>query len=360
MYNRNASPGGNEGGGPAEPSAKAARLPDVARLAGVSTATADRVLNNRPGVRPATAQRVLKAALELAYILESEAQAPEHKPMRLAFLLPAGTNRYLNMLGRIVADSTPQTTGHNAKCRVEHIRSFNPDLLARTLIATARSADGIAFMALEHPAVREAVNALAERGVPTVTLISDLQNSRRVAYLGLDNRASGRTAGYLIARFIGQREAKVAMIAGSRSYRAHEEREMGFLHLFEEMFPAITVVGLREGRDDEAQNYRQMRALLAQHPDLAGIYNIGGGAGGVGRALKETRREQETVFIGHGLTPDTRALLIDGTMDAVITQNPYRTLTGCVTIFANLRAGRDPMAGVDAPRSEIIFRENLP
>ena len=69
------------------------------------------------------------------------------------------------------------------------------------------------------------------------------------------------------------------MIAGSLSYRAHEEREMGFLHLFEEMFPAIEVVGLREGHDDEAQELPPDRALLAQHPDLAGIYNIGGARG---------------------------------------------------------------------------------
>jgi LacI family transcriptional regulator len=360
MYKYNSPVLRHGGGRAAEDIGKPARLPDVALLAGVSTATADRVLNKRPGVRHATAQRVLNAAVKLGYILESEARGPEAKPMRLVFLLPAGTNQYLNMLGRMVADSAPQLAGYNVRCRVESIRSFNPDLLARALTANARSADGIAFMALEHPAVREAVNALAERGVPTVTLISDVQNSCRVAYLGLDNRGSGRTAAYLIARFIGQRAAKVAMIAGSRSYRAHEEREMGFLHLFEELFPAITVVGLREGRDDEAQNYRQMRALLAQHPDLAGIYNIGGGASGIGRALKETRREQETVFIGHGLTADTRALLLDGTMDAVITQNPQLTLMSCAAVFANVRAGRDPMAGVDAPRSEIVFRENLP
>ncbi len=52
------------------------------------------------------------------------------------------------------------------------------------------------------------------------------------------------------------------MIAGSLSYRAHEEREMGFLHLFEELFPAIKVVGLREGHDDADRNYRQTRMLL--------------------------------------------------------------------------------------------------
>ncbi|KAG1274906.1 hypothetical protein G6F64_015013 [Rhizopus arrhizus] len=86
-------------------------------------------------------------------------------------------------------------------------------------------------MALEHPVVREAVNTLAQQGVPTVTLISDLANSARTAYVGLDNRAAGRTAGYLIARFIGLRAAHVALIAGSRHYRAHEERESGFLQL---------------------------------------------------------------------------------------------------------------------------------
>ena len=46
----------------------------------------------------------------------------------------------------------------------------------------------------------------------------------------LDNRAAGRTAGYLVGRFIGARKGKVAMIAGSLSYRGHEESEMGFLH----------------------------------------------------------------------------------------------------------------------------------
>lgn len=339
---------------------KAARLPDVARLAKVSTATADRVLNRRPGVREATAQRVLKAALELGYIQQGEVQPAEAKPMRITLLLPAGSNRYLNLLGRLAADGMAQISPHHARCRVEYIQSFSPELLARALMANARGTDGIAFMAPEHPAVREAVNTLAERGVPTVTVISDVQNSARVAYLGLDNRAVGRTAGYLIARFIGARAAKVAMIAASRSYRAHEEREMGFLHLFEELFPAITVVGLREGHDEEAQNYRQMRALLTQHPDLAGIYNIGGGAVGVGKALAEARRGDDIVFIGHGLTPDTRTLLIEGTMDAVITQSPQRTLASCLAIFANLRAGLDPLQGVEMPRSEIVFRENLP
>src|SRR3954451_21049206 len=224
-----------------------ARIDDVARLSGVSAATVDRVLNQRPGVRAVTVQRVIKAAHELGYLVEGTLPAQALKPSRLCFLLPAATNRFLNMLGRLIVASQDQLASFNMRARVEHIESLKPDLLAQELVRLGREVDGIVFMAIEHPAVREAVDVLAERGVPTVTLISDIANTRRVAYVGLDNRSAGRTAGYLIARFIRSVPAQVAMIAGSLSYRAHEEREMGFLHLFGEEFPDVEVVGLREG-----------------------------------------------------------------------------------------------------------------
>lgn len=344
---------------------KVARIPDIARVAGVSTATVDRVLNKRPGVRTGTVQRVLRAAVKLDYVpAETEARASvasPPQPMRLSFLLPAGHNRFIRMLGDMVGYSQEHWAPFNVTCRAEFIESFNPHALAAALLRHGKRSDGIAMMALEHPAVREAVNALAAQGIPVITLISDLSASARAAYIGLDNRAAGRTAGYLIGRFIGARTAaKVALIAGSRSYRAHEEREAGFLHVIDELFKRLQVVGLREGQDDAEKNYRQTRALLDQHAELAGIYNIGGASDGVARALKEAGRDHKVVFVGHGLTPDTRALLIDGSMDAVITQSPHTTLMSCVRIFTNLRERRDPLSGVEATRSQVIFRENLP
>ncbi len=347
-----------------------ARIPDIAHLAGLSTATVDRVLNKRAGVRQATVQRVLRAAAELDYLPGVDVAAAAAaaaamptaavRPMRLSFLLPAGHNRFIRMLGEMVGYSQEHWTPFNVRCRTEFIESFNPQELAAAVRRHGKSADGIALMALEHPAVREAVHELVERGMPVLTLISDLSNSRRTAYLGLDNRAAGRTAGYLLGRFIGARAAQVALIAGSRSYRAHEEREAGFHHVLSEMFGQLEVVGLREGHDDSEQNYRQTRSLLEQHPQLAGIYNIGGASDGVARALKDAGRDQKVVFIGHGLTPDTRALLIDGSLDAVITQSPQATLAAAVRIFANHRDGKEVLAGVETMRGQVIFRENLP
>src|SRR3546814_11372224 len=95
-------------------------------------------------------------------------------------------------------------------------------------------------------------------------------------------------------------------------------------------------VGLRAGYDEPDTNYRQTLALLKEHPDLAAIYNIGGGAEGIGQALKERGKQHDIVFIGHGLTPDTRGLLIDGGMDAVINQSHLTTIRNSIRIFPNL------------------------
>lgn len=340
---------------------KRSNIADIARQAGVSTATVDRVLNHRPGVRTATVQHVLKVAAELNYLPESELyHALRPQAMRILFVLPSGKNRYLNMLGDYASNAHEQFERYHVQCRTRYVDGFDPHKLAETLLHEGKRVDGIAFMALEHPIVREAVNTLAERQIPTVTLISDLSHSARQAYVGLDNRAAGRSAGLLMGRFIGERTGHVAMIAGSRYYRGHEERELGFQHLLEEKFPNLALIGLREGNDDMTTNYKQTHLLLEQYPDLIGIYNIGGASDGVAQALKEAKIDQRTVFIGHGLTPDTRALLIDGSMDVLINQNLHQTVVNTVRIFANIRENLKPMAGIEPTQINIILNENLP
>ena len=76
--------------------------------------------------------------------------------------------------------------------------------------------------------------------------------------------------------------------------------------------------------------------------------------------LRESGRAGRVVFVAHGLTPDTRALLIDRTLDAVLTQSPQSVVHACVRILSNARDGRDPMAGVEPVRFSIVMRENLP
>ncbi|PMZ24099.1 LacI family transcriptional regulator, partial [Pseudomonas sp. FW306-02-F04-BA] len=82
---------------------------------------------------------------------------------------------------------------------------------------------------------------LVEAGIRLVTLVSDVPAAPRSAYVGIDNRVAGRTAALLMGRFLGGRTGHLAMMVGSRSYRGHEEREMGFRSVLSEEFPHLTV-----------------------------------------------------------------------------------------------------------------------
>ena len=65
-------------------------ITDVARRAGVSVATVDRVLNGRLKVREETARRVLDAAHEIGYhaaSLIAQRLQPELRKMRFGFVL---------------------------------------------------------------------------------------------------------------------------------------------------------------------------------------------------------------------------------------------------------------------------------
>ena len=73
------------------------------------------MLNQRPGVRATTVQRVLKAASELGYVADGALPAQALKPWRLAFVLPAGTNRFLNMLSRLIGSSQDQFASFNMR-----------------------------------------------------------------------------------------------------------------------------------------------------------------------------------------------------------------------------------------------------
>lgn len=334
-------------------------LVDVAREAGVSPATVDRVLNNRTGVRSRTREIVLNTAQRLGYISDETkiSDSALDDLVKLDFILPLGTNSFIAALHQQL-----ESQGANRPdlaVNIHTIEGFNPDSLARKLLELRGRTQGVGVIALDHPTVREAIRTLSSDGVKLVTLASDILHVPRVAYVGIDNRQAGRLAGHVLGRFLGTSEPKkVALFAGSLSYRGHEEREMGFRHIFSEEFPKLQIVELREIKDDRERAFQEASTLLDHYTDLAGIYNIGGGNQGIGRALKERNRGNTVVFVGHEATDGNKALLLDGTLDAVIDQNPRVEAREALNILMHSVKGLP--YDYHAPRLQIIFKENLP
>ncbi|NVP55195.1 substrate-binding domain-containing protein [Mycoplana rhizolycopersici] len=332
-------------------------LIDIAREAGVSSATVDRVLNNRNGVKERTREVVMEAARRLGYVSAGSPAGLVDSRVRLDFVLPAGTNTFIaNLLQQLESQAAARP---DLDVRIHSIEGFNPDTLARTLRELHGQTMGVGVIALDHPTVREAMRSLSAAGVPIVTLVSDILHVPRIGYIGIDNRAAGRLGGYLLGRFLGHGvKRKVALFAGSLSYRGHEEREMGFRHIIADEFPDLEVVELREIRDDRDRAFEEATALFRRHPDLAGIYNIGAGNSGIGRALVESGLARDLIFVGHELTEHTKTLLLSGVMDAVIDQNPRVEAREALSMLGLTAKGRP--IDYHPPRLQVIFRENIP
>ncbi len=128
----------------------------------------------------------------------------------------------------------------------------------------------------------------------------------------------------MLGRFLGTAgPKKVALFAGSLSYRGHEEREMGFRHILAEEFPNLQIVELREMRDDREKAYSRGDQRCSTATPTSPASTISAPATRASRArLQERGRERSVVFIGHEATDGNKALLLDGTIDAVIDQNP--------------------------------------
>lgn len=332
---------------------------EIAREAGVSSATVDRVLNNRAGVRHRTREIVMETARRLGYVADASepGEASSGTAVRLDFILPFGTNTFVKNLQRELESQGAARPG--LEVAVATIEGFNPDSLARALQELHGKTKGVGVIALDHPTVREAIRDLSASGVKVVTLASDILHVPRIAYIGIDNRAAGRLAGYLLARFLGTTERKkVALFAGSLSYRGHEEREMGFRHILAEEFANLEIVELREMNDDRERAFAEATNLLERHADLAGIYNIGAGNQGIARALKSKGRAGKVVFVGHELTEHNKAFLLDGTFDAVIDQNPRVEAREALNIL--IHSIRGLSYEQHQPRLQVIFRENIP
>jgi LacI family transcriptional regulator len=334
---------------------------DIAREAGVSLATVDRVLNARPRVRASSVRLVQNAVDKLGYVRDvSAANLAKRKEYRFAFVIPDSKSQFVETI-RVALNEVKQVPGPD-RISVETILApaDDPNATARILIGLdAAQFDGVAIMCPETPQVRDAVMRLKQAGLAVVALVSDLPSSERDHFVGVDNVAAGRTAGALMGRFLCGKAGKVLVISGSLSSRDSIERRFGFDSILAERFPSAEVLPTIESRDDNHRLISIVKQVMAAYRDVIGIYALGSGNAAILDALRATGRIKSCILIMHELTPTTRAALEADEVDVVIMQNVGHLVRSSIRV---LRAYSDRSAIVDSQekiRIEIVMKENL-
>jgi LacI family transcriptional regulator len=332
---------------------------DIAREAGVSLATVDRVLNARPGVRMRTVERVQDAIRSLGYIRDlSAANLARQRQYRFAFILPEGTTAFLSAIHAEVEAAADRARIDRILVRIVRVPAFDPYAVAQAL-GDLDGVDGVAIMAPDTPQVRDATRRLKAAGIVVVALVSDLSDAGRDHFAGINNFAAGRTAGQLLGRFLGGRTGSVAVIAGSMLARDHVERRKGFDDVIQAEFGGLHVLPSLEARDDPDMVARLTGRLIDAVPDLCGIYALGAGNRGMVQVLAERGMTGSLTVIAHELTPTHREALLSRAIDAVINQDVGHLVRSALRV---LRANADGTGIIDAQeriRIDIFVRENL-
>jgi LacI family transcriptional regulator len=245
--------------------------------------------------------------------------------------------------------------------RILRFPAEDPHALAAILgTLPGRGFAGLALMAPETPILRDAVRSLRAKGLPVVALVSDLPNTERDHFIGIDSHAAGRTAGVLMGRFLGPGPSQVMVIGQSLLARDTIERRRGFDEVLLRDFPNIEVLQTLEAHDSAHTLRRIVTEMLVNAPGIRGIYAMGGGQRALSQLIEDLQLSNRLVVIGHELTPHSRAALERGQMAAVITQNVGHLARSALRV---LRAKVDRMPideSQEQIRIEIVIRENLP
>lgn len=334
---------------------------DLARVAGVSLATVDRVLNARPGVRSVTIEKVNNAIAKLGYVRDTAAANLARKRFyKLLFILPETDNEFALALKREIAVQDAQQAHQRTRLEAISVPQFEPQALVDALDALMpETTDGVAIFGPETPSVRDAVKRARAKGIAVVAFVSDLPSSERDHFVGIDNIAAGRTAAQLMGRFVNQ-PGRILVITGSRLARDHLERRTGFDAVMTDAFPELSVVASIEGREDADLIRDMLPDVFEAYPDLRGIYCSAAGNTGLIQYLEDTGRHQNLVVIAHELTPASRAALETGVIDAIISQDTGHLIRSAARLL-KATADRAPFDHTqERIRIDIYLRENIP
>nr|WP_272213961.1 LacI family DNA-binding transcriptional regulator [Marinicella sp. W31]MDC2879903.1 LacI family DNA-binding transcriptional regulator [Marinicella sp. W31] len=336
---------------------------DIAAEAGVSLATVDRVMNARPGVREKTRVKVEQAIEKLGYVRDvAAANLAKGRSYPFTFILPCNENAFMAELRAAVIQANERGRIERTQITIVDVPAFDADALSDALLAAGETdTAGIAVVAIEADPVREAVRKLTERGIPVVTLVSDLEDSTRDHYAGVDNPAAGRTAATLLGRFLDARNGAIGVLAGSLSVRDHQNRFAGFSQIMAAHFPNLTILPPMEGRDDLPLARSLVCEAVDTHPDMIGLYSLGAGNRGLIAALEETRAKgREIVTIAHELSVHSREALESGLFDVILNQDAGHEVRSAIRVLKAKADGLAVIAAQERIRIDIFIKDNLP
>jgi len=305
------------------------RIKDIARLAGTSIGTVDRVLHNRGEVAEATRQKVLNIINNLNYqpdILARRLSAK--KKCRFGIFIPKvnpDSSFWQAPLDGIYK-AISEIDFYNVSIEEFLFNQFDRSSFARKAKALINAKpDGIILAPVFYEESVELINSCKQYNIPYVFINSSIEGLNDYGFVGQDAFKSGFLAAKLLTYGL-KNHASFCVINLARALNNHKHimsRQRGFEDFFHSRLNGKSDIFIYDIEDiGETEVNNALSQIFLSHKDLDGVFVTNSRVFKVARYIKNNKIKPLRL-IGYDLINENISYLEDGTVDFLISQKPF-------------------------------------
>jgi LacI family transcriptional regulator len=337
-------------------------IKDIAKLANVSLGTVDRALNNKPGVKAETKERILEIAKTLNYKPNKlgKALVLSGKNVQLGFILEPIVNPFFEEIKNGVEQMKFLLKEYGIDTHIYTMNTYDEQEQIQLLNKLeSMKVAGVSLNAINTQKVSGKINELTEKGIKVVTCNTDNCSSKRDCFIGFDHRKSARVAAELLSKF-NMGKGEFLVVIGYKYILAHEERLNGFISMVNEKYPNIRIANVIEVEENDEIAFGRTIKELEANEKINGIFIAGCGIKGVADAVKIKSKSDEIKVLCYDYSPFTLEYVRQGIIDAIICQDPVKQGYMALKILSDLVINNmQPKKDVFYTKIDIRLSENL-
>jgi LacI family transcriptional regulator len=342
------------------------RIIDIAKMAGVSIGTVDRVIHNRGRVSKEKLEKVKAILEQVNYTPNIIARSlVSQKSYKLIALIPSfAENEYWMYVAQGIIKAAEEVRAYGVVIEPHYFNQYDKASFDRA-IETIKNIefDGIVIANFFYTSVITLSEFLDEEGIPYVYIDADIDGRHPLAYYGTNSYDSGAIAAQLML----DRIEKHQNILISKIYYQQDElsnqvlnREKGFMEYLHQAHFSGKIVEARLRVEDPMYNFDTLDQIFQQHSidSLAGAITFNSSCHILANYLKE-RNIQNIYLIGYDLIEKNRALLKEGMIKLLIGQRPELQGFNSIKALTNkIILGTDPER-INFMPIDLLIKENV-
>jgi len=312
-------------------------MQQIADAAGVSRGTVDRALNHRGRIDPDVESMILRIADELGYTPKHKKNQNKPETCRIGIVTQLSNASFMKRVLEGIEEAGEEAADSGLQIILEKGISVDEDEQLNLIDKVLRAGiDALAVMPVQTPAIRARINEIIHKlHIPVVTFNTDVVGIDRLAFVGMDNFESGRTAAGLMG-MLARGSGRILIITGFFSNTANNNRVAGFTEELATSFPHMEISGVHACFESPDSIQQCVEKALLGSPGIDGIFIVCGGQEGVYAALHKLNLEERPYVIVYDQIPMNEQALLRGDIDFLIDQNGFLQGYQAVKTISNM------------------------